>query len=220
MTHLPVHLHINPSCTSAKGCRLLTLHKEQATAESTSSEGRDRHIRQSRFRPSPVCLASPTTVLATRLLPYNRYAQQFSSSARRGQVPASDLSGVQPTPSLCCPCAQTSCAPASLHLCLYCPCAFCPQAVEARRSERLWRERVDAFSQALDKQKEDTLDITADMLRQYKAMQVRSTVGMHPLRIQSSLASQASRALESNSQGQAATETHSTCACRHRAAQM
>lgn len=45
------------------------------------------------------------------------------------------------------------------------------EALEARRSERLWRERVDAFSTALETQKEDTLDITADMLRQYKAMQ-------------------------------------------------
>mmetsp|Transcript_4446 Transcript_4446/g.7394 ORF Transcript_4446/g.7394 Transcript_4446/m.7394 type:complete len:166 (+) Transcript_4446:66-563(+) len=45
------------------------------------------------------------------------------------------------------------------------------EAVEARRSERLWRERMDAFGQALETQKEDTLDITADMLRQYKAMQ-------------------------------------------------
>ncbi len=48
----------------------------------------------------------------------------------------------------------------------------CVQAVEARRSEKLWRERMDAFGQALEKQKEDTLDITADMVRQYKAMQV------------------------------------------------
>lgn len=45
------------------------------------------------------------------------------------------------------------------------------ESVEARRSERLWRERVDAFASALEQQKEDTLDITSDMLRQYKAMQ-------------------------------------------------
>jgi dynactin complex subunit len=45
------------------------------------------------------------------------------------------------------------------------------QAVEARRSERLWRERMDAFATSLAQQKEDTLDITSDMLRQYKAMQ-------------------------------------------------
>lgn len=45
------------------------------------------------------------------------------------------------------------------------------QAVEARRSERLWRERMDAFNASLEQQKEDTLDITADMMRQYKAMQ-------------------------------------------------
>jgi hypothetical protein len=30
---------------------------------------------------------------------------------------------------------------------------------------------MDAFNTALETQKEDTLDITADMLRQYKAMQ-------------------------------------------------
>ena len=46
------------------------------------------------------------------------------------------------------------------------------QALEARRSERLWRERVNAFSSTLDQHKEDTLDITADMMRQYKGMQV------------------------------------------------
>ena len=45
------------------------------------------------------------------------------------------------------------------------------QAIEARRSERLWRERNDAFSGALEQQREDTLDITSDMVRQYKAMQ-------------------------------------------------
>lgn len=46
------------------------------------------------------------------------------------------------------------------------------QALEARRSERLWRERVAAFSSAVEQQKEDALDITADMMRQYKGMQV------------------------------------------------
>ncbi|GFH24099.1 uncharacterized protein HaLaN_21826 [Haematococcus lacustris] len=45
------------------------------------------------------------------------------------------------------------------------------EAIEARRSERMWRKRMDAFTKALESQKEDTLDITADMLRQYKAMQ-------------------------------------------------
>jgi hypothetical protein len=49
------------------------------------------------------------------------------------------------------------------------PC--CMQAVEARRSERLWRERMDAFNTALEGQRTDTVDITADMSRQYKAMQ-------------------------------------------------
>ncbi|KAG1681039.1 hypothetical protein FOA52_009999 [Chlamydomonas sp. UWO 241] len=45
------------------------------------------------------------------------------------------------------------------------------EALEARRSERLWRERNEAFSSALDQHKENTLDITSDMVRQYKAMQ-------------------------------------------------
>ncbi|EFJ48904.1 hypothetical protein VOLCADRAFT_90652 [Volvox carteri f. nagariensis] len=45
------------------------------------------------------------------------------------------------------------------------------EALEARRSERMWRERMEAFTQALEQQKEDTLDITADMMRQYKGMQ-------------------------------------------------
>mmetsp|Transcript_7485 Transcript_7485/g.16232 ORF Transcript_7485/g.16232 Transcript_7485/m.16232 type:complete len:167 (+) Transcript_7485:253-753(+) len=49
------------------------------------------------------------------------------------------------------------------------------EALEARRSERLWRERVDAFTSALEQQKEDTLDITSDMLRQYKTMQEQMT---------------------------------------------
>jgi hypothetical protein len=34
------------------------------------------------------------------------------------------------------------------------------QALEARRSERMWRERMEAFNQAIEQQKEDTLDIT------------------------------------------------------------
>ncbi|GFR42177.1 hypothetical protein Agub_g2917 [Astrephomene gubernaculifera] len=45
------------------------------------------------------------------------------------------------------------------------------EALEARRSERMWRERMEAFSQAIEQQKEDTLDITSDMMRQYKGMQ-------------------------------------------------
>ncbi|KAG2489852.1 hypothetical protein HYH03_011655 [Edaphochlamys debaryana] len=45
------------------------------------------------------------------------------------------------------------------------------EALEARRSERMWRERMEAFSHAIEQQKEDTLDITADMMRQYKGMQ-------------------------------------------------
>ncbi|PNW84728.1 hypothetical protein CHLRE_03g156300v5 [Chlamydomonas reinhardtii] len=45
------------------------------------------------------------------------------------------------------------------------------EALEARRSERMWRERMDAFQTAIEQQKEDTLDITADMMRQYKGMQ-------------------------------------------------
>ena len=35
----------------------------------------------------------------------------------------------------------------------------------------MWRERMEAFSQAIEQQKEDTLDITSDMMRQYKGMQ-------------------------------------------------
>ncbi|KXZ47670.1 hypothetical protein GPECTOR_33g552 [Gonium pectorale] len=45
------------------------------------------------------------------------------------------------------------------------------EALEARRSERMWRERMEAFNQAIEQQKEDTLDITSDMMRQYKGMQ-------------------------------------------------
>lgn len=42
------------------------------------------------------------------------------------------------------------------------------QALEARRLERQWRERVLAFAESLEKQKEDTRDVKSDMLRQYK----------------------------------------------------
>ena len=42
------------------------------------------------------------------------------------------------------------------------------EALEARRAEREWRERCIAFTDALAVQKEDTLDITADMMRKYK----------------------------------------------------
>uniref|UniRef100_A0A7S3QR46 Dynein regulatory complex protein 12 n=1 Tax=Dunaliella tertiolecta TaxID=3047 RepID=A0A7S3QR46_DUNTE len=45
------------------------------------------------------------------------------------------------------------------------------EAVEARRSERLWRERMEGFKGAYAKQEEDTSDIKADMFRQYKTMQ-------------------------------------------------
>ncbi|GMH33515.1 hypothetical protein BSKO_01349 [Bryopsis sp. KO-2023] len=45
------------------------------------------------------------------------------------------------------------------------------EALEARRSERQWRERGQAFSEVLESQKQETRDITSDMLRQYKAMQ-------------------------------------------------
>mmetsp|Transcript_4646 Transcript_4646/g.11548 ORF Transcript_4646/g.11548 Transcript_4646/m.11548 type:complete len:175 (+) Transcript_4646:222-746(+) len=44
-------------------------------------------------------------------------------------------------------------------------------ALEARRSERNWRDRVGSYGVAIEQQREDTLDITSDMLRQYKAMQ-------------------------------------------------
>lgn len=46
------------------------------------------------------------------------------------------------------------------------------QALEARRLERQWRERVQAFMDSLEKQKEETRDITSDMLRQYKVRSV------------------------------------------------
>lgn len=42
------------------------------------------------------------------------------------------------------------------------------ETLEARRSERIWREKCSAFGEALEKQKEDTLDITSDMMRKYK----------------------------------------------------
>lgn len=44
----------------------------------------------------------------------------------------------------------------------------CVQALEARRSERNWRDRVGSYGVAIEQQREDTLDITSDMLRQYK----------------------------------------------------
>ena len=42
---------------------------------------------------------------------------------------------------------------------------------QSRLSEKEWRERVDAFQVAMEQQRENTLDITSDMSRQYKAMQ-------------------------------------------------
>eukprot|EP00201_Polytomella_parva_P020177 CAMPEP_0175043288 /NCGR_PEP_ID=MMETSP0052_2-20121109/3087_1 /TAXON_ID=51329 ORGANISM="Polytomella parva, Strain SAG 63-3" /NCGR_SAMPLE_ID=MMETSP0052_2 /ASSEMBLY_ACC=CAM_ASM_000194 /LENGTH=168 /DNA_ID=CAMNT_0016306297 /DNA_START=100 /DNA_END=607 /DNA_ORIENTATION=- len=42
------------------------------------------------------------------------------------------------------------------------------EALEAKRSEKMWRERMEAFTKTLEQHKEDTLDITADMTRQYK----------------------------------------------------
>mmetsp|Transcript_4043 Transcript_4043/g.14134 ORF Transcript_4043/g.14134 Transcript_4043/m.14134 type:complete len:169 (-) Transcript_4043:112-618(-) len=41
----------------------------------------------------------------------------------------------------------------------------------ARQTEREWRFRVDEFSNALEQQRENTLDVASDMSRQYKAMQ-------------------------------------------------
>jgi len=46
------------------------------------------------------------------------------------------------------------------------------QAVDARRSEKLWRERMEGFKGAYEQQGTDTLDMKTDMLRQYKTMQV------------------------------------------------
>ncbi len=43
-------------------------------------------------------------------------------------------------------------------------CPPSPQAIESRRSERLWRDRNEAFTEALEQQREDTLDITSDMV--------------------------------------------------------
>eukprot|EP00227_Mantoniella_beaufortii_P017307 CAMPEP_0197575222 /NCGR_PEP_ID=MMETSP1326-20131121/689_1 /TAXON_ID=1155430 /ORGANISM="Genus nov. species nov., Strain RCC2288" /LENGTH=173 /DNA_ID=CAMNT_0043137951 /DNA_START=134 /DNA_END=655 /DNA_ORIENTATION=+ len=47
------------------------------------------------------------------------------------------------------------------------------ETVVARRAERDWRGKLDAFSDQLTQQREDTLDITADVTRQYKTMQDR-----------------------------------------------
>ncbi len=58
------------------------------------------------------------------------------------------------------------------------------QAMEARRSERLWRERNSAFTSALEQQKEDTLDITSDLVRQYKAMQEQTGRRMDELEME------------------------------------
>lgn len=45
------------------------------------------------------------------------------------------------------------------------------EALEARRTERVWRERNEAYGQAMEQQREDTLDITSDLVRQYRTMQ-------------------------------------------------
>lgn len=47
------------------------------------------------------------------------------------------------------------------------------EAVAARRNERDWRTKLEQFEAKMGQQQEDTLDITADMSRQYKTMQHR-----------------------------------------------
>ena len=47
------------------------------------------------------------------------------------------------------------------------------ETVFARRAERDWRSKLDAYGNQMTQQREDTLDITADMSRQYKTMQDR-----------------------------------------------
>ena len=48
------------------------------------------------------------------------------------------------------------------------------EAVMARASEREWRQRMHAYGLAVEQQRENTLDITSDLSRQYKAMQEQS----------------------------------------------
>lgn len=47
------------------------------------------------------------------------------------------------------------------------------EAFSARRAERDWRTKLEHYGDQMAQQKEDTLDITADMSRQYKTMQHR-----------------------------------------------
>lgn len=47
------------------------------------------------------------------------------------------------------------------------------EMLSARRAERDWRSKLSAFGDQMTQQQEDTLDITADMSRQYKSMQHR-----------------------------------------------
>ena len=69
-------------------------------------------------------------------------------------------------------CKILVCAIEQKEACMVCEYSYCclskHQAIDARRSERNWRERVDAYGVAIEQQREDTLDITSDMLRQYK----------------------------------------------------
>lgn len=46
------------------------------------------------------------------------------------------------------------------------------QAVEARRSENLSREKMEGFREAYERLKADTADVNASMQRQYRTMQV------------------------------------------------
>eukprot|EP00877_Chromochloris_zofingiensis_P009416 jgi/Chrzof1/4728/Cz14g24040.t1 len=45
------------------------------------------------------------------------------------------------------------------------------EALDAKKSERAWREKAEAVQKELEQHKEDTKDITADMMRQHKTMQ-------------------------------------------------
>lgn len=55
------------------------------------------------------------------------------------------------------------------------------EALSARRAERDWRTSLEQFGNQMSQQKEDTLDITADMSRQYKTMQHRLLTQMETL---------------------------------------
>ena len=57
------------------------------------------------------------------------------------------------------------------------------EALSARRAERDWRTKLEQYGNQMTQQKEDTLDITADMSRQYKTMQNRQGESCPHLRL-------------------------------------